>query len=179
MVVKRERVAGAIVFGVARGRNAHDIVALGEDDNVLPVVAVSAGEATADSLVLLEVVLVHKGAVAVVASLRRIGVTVFELGAVAALALRRAGCALAGVGAAGRVDGGGVVAAVGVKVEKRLQLDLEGVVSLGQALEDVSLGEKRRLLERHRAGPGNGEEANRDDEELLHYDVDNVGLVVG
>lgn len=88
--------------------------------------AVSAGAATSDSLVLLEAVLVNNGTVAVVTSLTRTGLTVIQLGRITTLAIRRAGCAFAGVDTARRVHSGGVVAAVGVKVEKRLQLVLRG-----------------------------------------------------
>lgn len=56
--VDGELVAGAVVLAVAGGGHADDIVALGEDDDVLPVVAVTAEEAAAYSLVLFKVVLI-------------------------------------------------------------------------------------------------------------------------
>lgn len=52
-------------------------------------------------------------------------------------------------------------------------------MNLGQALENVLLGEKRLLLERHRAGRRNSEEANRCDEELLGHIVYTVYLNLG
>lgn len=56
--VDGELVAGTVVLAVAGGGHADDVVALGEDDNVLPVVAVATEEAAAYSLVFFKVVLI-------------------------------------------------------------------------------------------------------------------------
>lgn len=56
--VDGELVAGTAVPAVARGGHADDVVAMGEDDDVLPVVAVATEEAAAYSLVLFKVVLI-------------------------------------------------------------------------------------------------------------------------
>lgn len=55
-----ELVAGAVVLAVARGSHADDVVALGEDDNVLPVVTVTTSKAAECGLVLFKVVLVPR-----------------------------------------------------------------------------------------------------------------------
>lgn len=111
-----ELVAGLVISTMARGRNADDSVALGEDNDVLPVVAVTTEEASANGLVLLEVVFIHDGAVAVVAALARVGVAILQLGRVTAVSLRRSRGALARVGEATGVNSGGVVATVAVEV---------------------------------------------------------------
>lgn len=57
-VLGREAVAGVLVVAVAGGRDAEDGVVAGEDDDVLPVVAVAAQEAAPEGLVLFEVVFI-------------------------------------------------------------------------------------------------------------------------
>jgi hypothetical protein len=56
--VAGELVAGAVVFAVAGGCDADDIVALGENDDVLPVVAVTSEKAATNGLVFLIVGLI-------------------------------------------------------------------------------------------------------------------------
>jgi hypothetical protein len=166
-----ERIAGTIVSTVARGGNADNVIALGEDDDVLPVVAMATKEATHDGLVLLEVVLVHDGAVAVVAALAGVGVAVVQLRRVAAVTLWGAGGALAGVGVAAGVDGGGVVAAVAVKVEERLEAALSGIGGTRQRSEDVTLGDGAGS----RQGP---EDSSGRDERGTHRDYGDCGGAV-
>lgn len=136
---QRELVAGTAVATMAGWCNADNSFTLGEDDNVLPVVAVSAQEASHDSLVLLEVVLIHDGTNAVVAAGARVSVAVLQLRRVTALALRSAGGSLAGVCVAAGVDSSRVVAAVAVKVEEWLELVLDIAGTAGQSADDVTL----------------------------------------
>ena len=158
-----ELVARAVVVAMARGGDADNVVALGEDDDVLPVVAVATEEAAADGLVLLEVVLVHDGAVAIVAALARVGVAVVQLGWVTAVALRSTGGALAGVGVAAGVNGSGVVAAVAVEVEERLEAALSGISGTGQRGEDVALGDGAGSRQGAEDGSGRDERGPHDD----------------
>ena len=147
---------------MTRRRNPNHALPPRKHNNILPVMPMTTEKAPADRLVLLKVVLVHDGAVPVVAPLARVGVAVFQLGAVAAAALRGGGGAFAGVGSAGGGDGCRVVAAVCVEVQEGLEGEFEGVVRLREVGEDVALGWRQGV------GCCHGEEAKRGDEELVH-----------
>ena len=82
--VRAGRLAG-IVIGVPRARDGLDGIALDEDDDVLPVVAMAGGVGYVfHGYVFLEVISVDVGAPAVVAARAHVDVVVVQVGGVAA-----------------------------------------------------------------------------------------------
>jgi hypothetical protein len=81
----------------------------------------------------------HNSTEAVVTALARVCVAVIQLWGITAVSLRSTSSTMARVEVAIRVDGSSLVAAIAVKVESRLELELDLVRTLGESCEDISL----------------------------------------
>lgn len=164
VILDPEAVRRSVVLSVSCPRDTAGSVVLDKDNDVLPLVAVAAA---AGPEVLFEVVLVHDGAPAVVAPHPGVDVVVLEPVELAAVVVRAAACAEAGVEVGGTVDGRGVVAAVFVEVDNGLEAVLHGVGANGDGAANAAGDENGavggnvvvivELADQHRRGKGVGE----------------------
>ena len=92
--ISRERIAGMLVFSMARRGDSHDLVALCKHDatgvsisslmrksgfhlHIFPVMAMPPEKGTQNGLVLFEIIFIHDCAVSIVATLSRVCIAVF------------------------------------------------------------------------------------------------------
>ena len=123
---------------VLAGADKLRLAVLDPDLDVLPVVAVAGIQEVGNGDVLLEVVSVDVRAPAVVAALTRVHVVVAQVGLVTAVLGQARPVVVETLdNVAVGVDGGDVVAAVGVEVEHGLPAEVVGGGALGQGLRRV------------------------------------------
>lgn len=81
----------------------------------------------------------HNSADTIVTTLARIGVAVFQLGRITTVSLRSTCGTVTRVEVAIRINGSSLVAAIAVKVKRRLELEFNLIRTLRKGSEDVSL----------------------------------------
>lgn len=115
--------------------DADNLVTFEEHNDVLPIMSMST---QGSGLILLKIVVVHDGAVAVIASLAGVSIAVEEMLLIAAVLVNREALLESAVNAAILIDCCCVVATVHVVVEVGLEAELFSARGFGEGVHDLA-----------------------------------------